>query len=252
MFQYDEWYNVLGVHVSAVNMDKALRFIAENLEELKGKYICVSNVHTTVMSYEDADYCSIQNNAAMVLPDGGPLSRVGRKMGIDSIGRVTGPDLMKELFIISNTAGYRHYFYGSTEDTLACLQRRLKETYPNIDIVGSASPPFRALTPEEDEDIIKEINQSHPDFVWVGLGAPKQERWMAEHQEHIHGLMIGVGAGFDYHAGKIKRAPVWMQNHNLEWLYRLCQEPGRLMGRYVRTNIKFLYLIHKKCGKIDG
>lgn len=251
MLQYNKWCNILGVHVSDVNMEKALMFITENLDALQGGYICVSNVHTTIMSYEDRKYCSIQNNAAMVLPDGGPLSRVGRRMGYNSMERVTGPDLMKELFLLSVTGHYRHYFYGSTEDTLICLLQRLKENYPNIEIVGAVSPPFRVLTPEEDEAIINEINQSNPDFVWVGLGAPKQERWMAEHQGQIRALMIGVGAGFDYHAGRIERAPAWMQNHNLEWFYRLCQEPRRLIGRYMRTNVKFLYLIHKKCGKID-
>lgn len=246
MLQYNDKCDILGVNVSAVDMEKTLWFITENLEGLKGNYICVSNVHTTIMSYEDMDYCAIQNNAAMVLPDGGPLSKVGKRLGYNHMDRVTGPDLMEAMFRLSNIRNYRHFFFGATYDTLGYLQQRLLERYPQIKIVGVFSPPFRNMTAEEDEQIINKINETKPDFIWVGLGAPKQERWMAEHQGRVEGLMIGVGAGFDYHAGKIKRAPLWMQKRNLEWFYRLCQEPQRLFMRYFKTNIKFLYLTHKR------
>lgn len=245
MLQYTNKCNILGVNVSVVNMEETIRFITENLEELKGTYICVSNVHTTIMSYEDKTYCAVQNHAAMVLPDGGPLSKVGKRLGYNTMERVTGPDLMERIFDSPDSKSRRHFFYGATEDTLNSLRQRLLERYPEIKIAGTYSPPFRKMTAEEDEQVIRMINAAGVDFVWVGLGAPKQEQWMWEHQGRIDGLMIGVGAGFDYHAGKIKRAPIWMQKHSLEWLYRLCQEPGRLFMRYFRTNIKFLYLIHK-------
>ncbi len=229
--------DVLGVHIAAVNMNWVLEYLRKNILDIKGDYICVSNVHTTVTSYEDSKYLDIQNNALMALPDGGPLSSLGRKRGYTNMERVTGPSLMGEVF----KEGYRHYFYGSTEETLELLKDKLTKNYPNMTIVGMYSPPFRPLTEEEDQEVIKQINDTNPDFVWIGLGAPKQEIWMSEHQGKINGLMIGVGAGFDYYAGNIKRAPLWMQNHNLEWLYRLIQDPKRLFKRYLVTNTKFIW-----------
>lgn len=233
--------NIMGVRIAAVNMEWLLEYLKQNLGQLKGDYICVSNVHTTVLSYEDPDYCKIQNNGLMALPDGGPLSTEGKRRGFPAMNRITGPDLMEKVFEISRENGYRHFFYGSTEETRQALCRKLKETYPGIQIVGSYSPPFRNLEREEDEKVVKKINESDPDFVWIGLGAPKQEIFMSEHYGRISGLMIGVGAGFAYHAGQLKRAPRWMQKNNLEWLYRLMQEPGRLVGRYGRTNTKFIW-----------
>lgn len=233
--------SIMGVRIAAVNMEWLLNYLEENLELLKGDYICVSNVHTTVLSYEDALYCRIQNDGLMALPDGGPLRTEGKRRGYTEMDRITGPDLMGRIFAISPEKGYRHFFYGSTEETLGILCQRLKEKYPGIRIVGSYSPPFRKLEPEEDVEVIRRINEAEPDFVWVGLGAPKQEIFMAAHQGRIQGLMIGVGAGFAYHAGQLRRAPLWMQRNNLEWFYRLLQEPGRLLGRYGRTNTKFIW-----------
>lgn len=230
--------NIMGVNIAAINMEWLKQYLKENLQDLKGDYICVSNVHTTVTSYEDENYRNIQNNALMAIPDGGPLSSIGRKRGFSSMDRTAGPSLMEEIF---KDKGYTHYFYGSTDETLVSLEKKLKEKYPNIKIVGMYSPPFRKLTKEEDEKVIEKINNCNPDFVWIGLGAPKQEIWMAEHQGKINGLMIGVGAGFDYFAGKIKRAPLWMQKLNLEWLYRLIQDPKRLFKRYFVTNTKFIW-----------
>jgi N-acetylglucosaminyldiphosphoundecaprenol N-acetyl-beta-D-mannosaminyltransferase len=231
---------ILGVNIAAIQMEWLLNYLIQNIKTLSGRYITVANVHTTVMAYENPEYCRIQNEAIMAIPDGGPLSSVGRKRGYINMRRTTGPDLMEEIFQISLRKRYRHYFYGSTEETLKMLYIKLQETYPGIDIVGMCAPPFRSLTREEDEAIIEKINKTKSDFVWVGLGAPKQEIWMAEHQGRVSGLMIGVGAGFDYFAGNIKRAPKWMQSHNLEWLYRLIQEPGRLLKRYFLTNTKFV------------
>ncbi|GAY76212.1 N-acetylmannosaminyltransferase [Sporolactobacillus inulinus] len=239
--------NILGVNIAAINMSWLLDYLEKNIRDLNGnllsgEYICVSNVHTTIMSYESKEYRSIQNNGLMAIPDGGPLSTIGHMRGHCEMKRTTGPSLMKELFNRSVKYGYRHYFYGSTLETLEKMKKRLEVEYPGIQVVGMYSPPFRSLTDEENDTVVKIINGTKPDIIWVGLGAPKQEMWMAEHRRRVRGLMIGVGAGFDYFAGNIERAPMWMQNCNLEWLYRLIQDPKRLFRRYMRTNIKFLWL----------
>lgn len=234
--------NILGVNINVTNMEETIKLITENLEDIKGDYICVSNVHTTVMSYEDESYKEIQNSGFMALPDGNPLSIISKKRGFSEAERVTGPDLMEEIFKISEEKGYKHYFYGSTQETLDTLKDKLNKKYYNINIVGMYSPPFRKLTEKEDIEIINNINNTNPDFIWVGLGAPKQEMWMNEHKYKVNGLMIGVGAGFDYHAEKIKRAPKWMQDMSLEWFFRLVQDPKRLVKRYIITNFKFIML----------
>lgn len=234
--------NILGVNIAAINMEWLVRYLDENVNYLSGDYICVSNVHTTVTSYEDAAYCAVQNGGIMAIPDGGPLSTIGRRRSFKNMSRTTGPSLMEEIFKISIDKGYRHYFYGSTEETLEKLFVKLKENYLGLKIAGMYSPPFKPLSDEEDSEIVDTINKTEPHFVWIGLGAPKQENWMAAHQGKINGLMIGVGAGFDYYAGNISRAPEWMQKSNLEWLYRLMQDPRRLFKRYFKTNLKFIYL----------
>lgn len=233
--------DIMGVHIVVTDMAKTLNLIETKLEEWRGKYICVANVHTTVTAHDDSDYRKIQNGAVMALPDGGPLSQYSRERGYQTAQRVTGPDLMKEILAMSAEKGWRNYFYGSTPETLSMLRKKIEERYPGTSIAGMMSPPFRDLTPQEDAEIVREINATNPDFVWVGLGAPKQERWMAAHDGRIHALMVGVGAAFDYEAGNIKRAPQWMQKMNLEWLYRLLQDPKRLFKRYFETNTKFLF-----------
>lgn len=233
--------NILGVNIAAINMKWLIDFTKNHIKELSGEYICVSNVHTTITAFDDASYRDVQNNAILAIPDGGPLSSLGKKRGFTQMARTTGPDYMGEILKISKDNGYKHYFYGSTNETLQKLQIKLKCKFGDINIVGMYSPPFRPLTEEEDKKIINEINNANPDFVWVGLGAPKQEKWMSQHQGKIKGLMVGIGAAFDYFAGNIKRAPVWMQKCNVEWLYRLIQDPKRLIGRYTYTNTKFLW-----------
>lgn len=233
--------NILGVDIAAINMEWLLSYLNDHIHTLSGNYICVSNVHTTVMAYEDREYLKIQNGGIMAIPDGGPLASVGQRRGFTNMKRTTGPSLMGEIFKLSTSKGYRHYFYGSTEETLEKLYSVLIKLYPGIQIAGMYSPPFRPMTEEEDKVLVEKINEVNPDFVWVGLGAPKQEKWMAAHQGRVNGLMIGVGAGFDYHAGNIKRAPEWMQKSNLEWVYRLLQDPKRLFGRYWHTNTKFIW-----------
>lgn len=233
--------NILGVNIAAINMNWLLEFTEKNIKELSGEYMCVANVHTTVTAYENEDYMAVQNGGIMAIPDGGPLSSVGRKRGFKEMKRTTGPSYMEEILKASAKKGYRHYFYGSTEQTLEKLRKVLEQDYPGIQIAGMYSPPFRKLTKEENVKIIESINETDSDFIWVGLGAPKQEKWMAEHQGKINGFMVGVGAAFDYLAGNIDRAPMWMQKANLEWLYRLMQDPKRLISRYWHTNTRFIW-----------
>lgn len=232
--------NILGTNIAVTNMAETVAYIEEHIDELRGKYICVSNVHTTVTGYEEEDYRNIQNTAALALPDGKPLSLYSKKHGFPEAERVTGPDLMGELFARDN--GLRHYFYGGKEETIQVLSEKLPREYPSLQISGMVSPPFRPLTKEEDERELQKMNDAKADIIWIGLGAPKQERYMYEHRGKVNGVMIGVGAGFDYYAGTIKRAPIWMQKLSLEWLYRLMQDPKRLFRRYFATNFKFLRL----------
>ena len=233
--------NIMGVDIAVIDMEWLVDYLNRNVKNLSGDYICVSNVHTTVTAYEDQEYRKIQNGGIMAIPDGGPLSSVGQKRGFKNMKRTTGPSLMGEIFKISASKGYRHYFYGSTDETLEKLFNVLNDTYPGIQIAGMYSPPFRPMTDDEDRAIVDRINKTMPDIIWVGLGAPKQEKWMAAHQGKVNGLMVGVGAGFDYHAGNIRRAPEWMQKNNLEWVYRLLQDPKRLFKRYWHTNTKFIW-----------
>lgn len=235
--------NIMGVNIAAINMKWLLRFTEKYIQDLSGDYMCVTNVHTVVTSYENVDYCVIQNDAILSIPDGGPLSSIGRHRGYKEMHRTTGPSYLDEIMKISVNIGWRHFFYGSTNETLEKLKFKLERNYPGINIVGMYSPPFRSISTKEDKEIVDQINQTYPDFVWVGLGAPKQERWMAEHQGIVRGFMVGVGAAFDYFAGNIRRAPEWMQKSNMEWLYRLLQDPKRLFLRYFYTNTKFLWYI---------
>ena len=237
---------ILKTNINILDMDKTVAFLDEHLEEIRGEYVCVSNVHTTVMSYRDEAYRKVQNGSVLNLPDGKPLSITQKKMGYAKAERVPGPDLMPRMFALSEEKGYRHYFYGSTQETLDKLVANLKERFPKLQIAGSYSPPFRPLTEEEDRQVIDRINETKPDFIWVGLGAPKQENWMAVHQGKVTGVMFGVGAGFDFHAGTVKRAPKWMQELCAEWLWRMFQDPKRLLPRYLDTNFSFLVYRHKE------
>ncbi len=237
---------ILGTNINVTNMEDTISYITENLEELKGDYICVSNVHTTVMAYRDKAYRRVQNGGAMALPDGQPLSIVSRKRGFSEARRVPGPDLMPAILKLSQKTGYRHYFYGSTEATLEALRAALLRRYPKLQIAGMYSPPFRELTAQEDEEIINRINGSGADFVWVALGAPKQEWWMYEHRHKIKALMLGVGAAFDFTAGTTKRAPMWMQRLCLEWVFRILRDPKRMLPRYLNTNFAFVYYVYRE------
>ena len=236
-----QYCTILKTNINVTTMEKTIRYITEHLEKLRGDYICVSNVHTTVMAYRDKYYRKIQNGGAMALPDGQPLSIVSRMRGYREARRVPGPDLMPAILKLSEEKGYTHYFYGSSEHTLKELRKALVKTYPGLRIAGMYAPPFRPQTEEEDRETIERINAADPDFIWVALGAPKQEIWMYEHKNRVNGLMLGVGAAFDFMAGTVKRAPMWMQKLCLEWVFRIMQDPKRMLPRYLNTNFAFLY-----------
>lgn len=231
---------VLGVNYTTSSISEVAGYLIRHAEDLAGKYICFSNVHTTVMAADDPEYRKILNHSALTFPDGMPVAKKIAENGFYQAERVAGPDLMEALFKQSMGTGRKHYFYGSSEKTIEALKKNLHERYPWMEIVGMVSPPFRALTEEEDAAAVNAINESGADFVWIGLGAPKQEKWMYAHRDKIRGVMLGVGAGFDFHAGTIRRAPSLIQRLGLEWLYRLLQNPGRLLKRYIITNTKFV------------
>ena len=241
MFDPGKKCRVLGTEVAVGDLKGAALFVAEKRHELAGRYICFSNVHTTVMAFKDDAYRKALADAAFVFPDGYPIAREQNRKGFKEAERIAGPDFMKEMFERNRDGSISHYFYGSTQETLDALKSNLEKDYPGIDIRGIYSPPFRKLSEDEIDLDIKKINDSGADLVWIGLGAPKQELFMHAVSGRIGALMLGVGAGFDFHAKTIKRAPKAMQKMGLEWLFRLFQDPKRLFKRYLVTNTQFLW-----------
>lgn len=236
--------NILGVQVSAIDVETALRVIEGWISERRRHYVCVTGVHGVMESRRDQELQRIHNRAGLVTPDGMPLVWVSRLMGFAQIRRVYGPDLMSALCERSVTKGYRHFFYGGAEGVPEKLAARLQARLPGLKVAGTYSPPFRPLNAGEDREIVERINAAEPDIVWVGISTPKQERWMAEHVERLNApVLVGVGAAFDFHAGLKKQAPRWMQRSGLEWSFRLMTEPRRLWRRYLVNNPSFLWLI---------
>jgi len=237
---------VLGVKTAAVTMGEALDVVCRHYRKWKGKYITFANTHAVVMADDRKDYRNAQKNAVLTFADGYPIAVYERKKGYRQAERIAGPDFMTEIFTRSVKEGYRHYFYGSSQQTLRKLKKNLSQQYPGIMIVGMYAPSYTEKLDQDYEQDIKRINAVKPDFVWVGMGAPKQEFWMYQNKGKVDGLMLGVGAGFDFHAGTRKRAPKWMQQFGLEWFYRFMQEPGRLGKRYLTTNLKFIWYVFKE------
>jgi N-acetylglucosaminyldiphosphoundecaprenol N-acetyl-beta-D-mannosaminyltransferase len=234
----------LGVGVSAINMQMALETIQEWVENQSSNYVCVTGVHGVMESQKDETLRQIHNHAGMVTPDGMPLVWLGRLHGYGHVDRVYGPDLMLALCTMPEARGYRHFFYGGAEGVPERLATSLQERFPGLVIAGAYSPPFRPLTPEEDGEIVRMLREAKPDIVWVGLGTPKQERWMANYTEKLPAsVMIGVGAAFDFHTGRKPQAPGWMRRNGLEWLFRLITEPHRLWRRYLINNPRFVCLV---------
>ena len=211
------------------------------------KSICQDFASPRKEKPENADYKQVLNEAAFVFPDGKPIAFLQQKKGLIGAERVAGPDFMEHMFRDTQDGKISHFFYGSSQETLYALKDNLLRKYPGLNIKGMYSPPFRELSAEEDQADVDMLNNSGADIIWIGLGAPKQEKWMNAHEGKVSGVMMGVGAGFDFHAGTIKRAPKWIQKIGFEWLYRLFQDPGRLFKRYFVTNIKFMwYLLFRK------
>jgi N-acetylglucosaminyldiphosphoundecaprenol N-acetyl-beta-D-mannosaminyltransferase len=207
-----------------------------------GGYVCFANTHVVVMGREDPGFRKIINESFMTLPDGKPVYLSGKIRGISKLEHIPGPDFFQQLIASGKLPRLRHYFYGGRPDVLEGLIKNLRYRFPRVEIVGYESPPFRAMTQDEESAAIERIRSVRPDLIWVGLGAPKQEMWMATHWGTLRpAVLLGVGAAFDFHAGRVKRAPVWLQRAGLEWLYRLSREPKRLWKRYAYTNTMFFF-----------
>lgn len=233
--------NILGVGVSAITMYDATSMLENWIREGGSNYVCITGVHGVMESLRDPTLQDIHNAAGMVTPDGMPLVWMSRLLGFPDVERVYGPDLTREMSAISAARGYRNYYFGGGPGTAERLRDTLSRAYPGLQVAGTCCPPFRPLTAEEDEAIVRDINAARPDIVWVGLSTPKQERWMASHVGRITApVLVGVGAAFDFLSGNKRQAPRWMQCNGLEWAFRLAMEPRRLAGRYLRNNPTFV------------
>lgn len=238
---------IAGVDVSAVDMDRALEILGSHIRDRRRGYVCVSDVHSLMRASRDPQLREVFSRAVLTTPDGMPLVWAGRRAGAANMGRVCGPDLLPALLAAGLEHGWKSHFVGGRPEVAAALRANLERMVPGVDITGMVSPPFRTLSEEEDAALVDEINAAGPDIVWVGLGAPKQEYWMAEHRDSLNApLLIGVGAAFDMHAGNIPRAPGWMRKYGLEWLFRFSKEPRRLWRRYLSTIPGFVFALLKQ------
>jgi len=225
--------DVLGVKISAINMSIALEEIERWISSQERAYICLTPAHSIMDCYTNPDLYPLFNGSNMTTPDGMSIVWLLKLRGYSYVERVTGSDLMDATMRYSAQRGWKHYFYGGQEGIPEKLTKHFLCRYPDLKIVGAYSPPFRPLTPEEDEDVVARIHQAKPDIIWVGISSPKQEIWMASHVDILDvPILIGVGAAFDFLSGKKKRAPLWMQKTGLEWLFRFITEPKRLWPRY--------------------
>lgn len=233
--------DVIGTPIDVASWAFVEEHITQWAALRESRYVCICNVHSIVTASEDRELDLAIRDADLATADGKPVAWMLRQLGYAGQKRINGPDLMLRYFHQAAQRGEGIYLYGSTHETLDLLRQRLAHSFPGLRIVGAYSPPFRALTPDEDAEVIRQINASGARTVWVSLGCPKQEKWMADHKGRIHAVMIGVGAAFDYHAGTVGRAPRWMQKRGLEWFHRLWAEPRRLWRRYLHTNTLFLW-----------
>ena len=237
--------NVLGTRIAAVNMEAAVDLIDTWIsQEDTGRYVCVSGVHGVMESLGNPEIRAAHNGASACVPDGMPMTWVGRFQGHRSMDRVYGPDLMLRMLELSAERGYTNFFYGGAEGVADDLKARMEHRFPGLKVIGTFCPPFRPLSSEEKGRVISNLNRLMPDLLWVGLSTPKQELFMAEFHEELRvKVMIGVGAAFDFHTGRVRQAPRWMMRSGLEWFYRLCTEPRRLAPRYLRNNPAFIWNI---------
>jgi N-acetylglucosaminyldiphosphoundecaprenol N-acetyl-beta-D-mannosaminyltransferase len=225
---------ILGVPISVLDMGRALASVGALIAAGgRGRYVCACDVHSLMRARQDESHLAALAGASMVTPDGQPLVWTARMRGETGMARVAGPDLLPALCEHGLKHGWRHYFYGGAEGVADELGKRLSERFPGLKVAGCESPPFRPMNAHQRAEAITRINASRADIVWVGLGCPKQELWMSRHAKDLNGLAVGVGAAFDFHAGRVRRAPAWIQRAGLEWAHRLISEPGRLWRRYV-------------------
>jgi len=233
--------NVLGVGISVLNLHSALDAIAAAVRDRRKGYICVTGVHGVMEAQDDESFKTILNGALLCTPDGMPMVWAGKLAGHCEMRRVYGPDLMLDVCAWSETSGAKHFFYGGADGVAELLAQKLKGRFPKLQIAGTFTPPFRALNETEVKNLQAQVAAARPDIFWVGLSTPKQEKFMAEFLPKLDAtLMVGVGAAFDFHSGRVKQAPRWMQRGGLEWFYRLCSEPRRLAKRYFRNNPLFV------------
>lgn len=237
--------HVLDSHIDAIGWDEAVSRIASWASQHQSRYVTLCNVHSVVTASQCNEFNKVISQADLALPDGAPVAWALRREGFLKQERINGPDLMWRYLSVAEKIGQSVFFYGSADDTLEKLSARIKKQFPKLRIAGMVSPPFRALSAEEDQAYVDQINKSGAHVLFVGLGCPKQEAWMANHRGRIRAVMLGVGAAFDYHAGTIQRAPKWMQKIGMEWLHRLASEPKRLARRYAITNSVFIYRMVK-------
>ena len=233
---------VLGVPLAITDYERTLDWIDAAVALDAHEYLCVAAVHTVMETRDDAALRDAVDGAAFTVPDGQPLAWALRALGHEIDDRVYGPELMARACARAVRSGQRHYLYGGRDDeALAQLTDNLRGRFPGVTIAGGFSPPFRSLSDAELDEIAARINAARPDVVWVGIGVPKQEKWMAAMRERLDApVLVGVGAAFDFHAGLVPQAPAWMQRAGLEWLFRLAQEPRRLWRRYARHNPRFV------------
>ena len=243
--------SVLGVPLALTDYEKALDWIDAVSESGARGYICVAAVHTVMACAEDPELRSAVLGSSFTVPDGQPLVWALRALGHDLRSRVYGPDLMAHACARAAHTGRRFYLYGGRDEAaLAKLADSLRARYPGLRIVGSHCPPFRPLTAGEERSVVEDIEMAAPDVVWVGIGVPKQEKWMARMRDSLSApVLIGVGAAFDFHAGLVAQAPAWLQRRGLEWAYRLAREPRRLWRRYLRYNPRFVVGFARQYGR---
>jgi len=237
---------VLGVRVDAVQIPDVIARMEEWIARREGcRYIAVTGMHGVTEAQHDERFGEILNAAGLVVPDGYPLVWLGRRKGFFGLRRrVYGPELMERFCAESAAKDYRHFFYGGAPGVAEDLARRFAMRFPGLRVAGTYCPPFRALTDEEDREVVATIEGARADIVWVGLSTPKQERWMSEHRKRLNvPVLIGVGAAFDFHTERVARAPKWMGDNGLEWLFRLAMEPRRLWRRYLVYGSEFIVLV---------
>lgn len=238
--------NVIGISVTASTVDEVADEIFRRARRRDSGYVCIANVHMLTLARQDRDLRRVLQEATIVTSDGMPLVWDLRRQGFRGIDRVAGPDLMNVLCRAAAEQGVCVYFYGGQEETMSLMVRRLRKRYPDLPIGGYERPPKLPVRPELDPRVVSRIRESGAGIVFVGLGCPKQEFWMTTHAAELNGIAIGVGAAFDFEAGVIPRAPVWMQRGGLEWLFRCATEPRRLWKRYLVSNSLFLFYLFMK------